>query len=307
MIHDNEPTDQTEEHLIKIVDFCKGWGVQSFCAAGGGEPLISSGTMGMLERIKYHNLDVGLITNGSLLTDEKIKIIAASCRWVGVSVDAATDETFNHVKGLPQSSGMFQKVIDNIRKLGKAVADNETDLCMKFLIHPDNCNEIYGASLLAKQLGCKGIHIRPCGITNLTVTKGKEISFKGHEKTIDEQIEKAHELSDDHFQVYAIRHKFNPDFSPLRKFKRCWAIPMTPTFGADGWMHTCFDMRGRDDLRMCKHNPDPFDVLKFWNTPAHHELIKNIDIDKCCRCTFSLINEGIEKAIIKDKMIRNFP
>jgi sulfatase maturation enzyme AslB (radical SAM superfamily) len=44
----------------------------------------------------YSNgLQNGLITNGSLLTDQSIDIVAKVCRWVGFSMDAATSKTFN--------------------------------------------------------------------------------------------------------------------------------------------------------------------------------------------------------------------
>jgi len=307
MIHDNEPTDQTEEHLMKISDFVKEWGTKSICVAGGGEPLMSDGTMGFLERNKKNGLETGLITNASLFTDEKINIIANTCRWVGISVDAATSETYNLIKGLSQSCDIFTKVRENIRKLGDIVRNTSTDLCMKFLIHPVNCNELYDAARLAKSIWCKGIHIRPCGLDNITVTKEKKLSLAEYSAVVDEQMAKAFTLEDDNFRVFGIRHKFNPDFTPLRKFSRCWSIPMTPTFGADGNMHCCFDRRGCKELIMCKHNPNPWDVLKWWNTPEHHAFVKNIDIEKCPRCTFSVMNEIVEKVIIKDDMYRNFP
>jgi len=58
---------------------------------------------------------------------------------------------------------------------------------------------------------------------------------------------------------------------------------------------------------LCKHDPDPYKLIEFWNSEEHKTIIKNIDINKCPRCTFTAYNEIIEDVIIKDKMCRLFP
>ena len=119
---------------------------------------------------------------------------------------------------------------------------------------------------------------------------------------INEQIEEAQKLETEDFKVYGVRHKFAPNFQPIKKFKKCWTIPMLPTFGADGNVHMCFDMRNRPDFIMCKH----FELEKFWNSEKHKKMVNAIDISTCTRCTFSQYNEAVEKVFIEDNMFRNF-
>jgi len=309
MMHSgNKITDIPEKHLIKLADFFKRWGVNSSCVAGGGEPLLNNGTMSFLERMYVNGLENGLITNGVLLNDEKIDIIAKTCRWVGISMDSATPETFIKVKGI-KNKELYYKVIENLKKLTKRIRDLgvKNDVCYKFLLHPYNANEILDAVKLAKECGVNDFQLRPVGWINLTKTKDKKLDFNGMYENIDKQIEESLKLETKDFHVYGIRHKFNPDLKPKKNFKKCWAIPMLPTFGADGNVHTCFDMRGREDLIMCKHYPDPEEVLKFWNSDKHKEIINNIDIDTCPRCTWTTYNEAVEKVIIDDKMCYKFP
>jgi ssDNA-binding Zn-finger/Zn-ribbon topoisomerase 1 len=82
---------------------------------------------------------------------------------------------------------------------------------------------------------------------------------------------------------------------------------MLPTFGADGNVHICFDMRGRKDLILCSHYPDPREILKVWNTEFHKNMVKNIKVKDCPRCTFGPYNEIAEEVFIKDKMTYRFP
>jgi MoaA/NifB/PqqE/SkfB family radical SAM enzyme len=309
--------DMPEEHMLKLADFFKNWrnaygyGPHSACVAGGGEPLMNKGTPAFLERMHSNGLENGLITNGSLLTDEIIDIIARTCRWVGFSMDAASLETYNHVKGLPSNSKILLKVSQNIRQLTQRVRHYSTkcDVAFKFLMHPDNAHEIYDAACWAKALGCKDFHCRPVGWENLTITKEKDkLYWTDLTDTINKQMKAALAEESQDFHIYGVRHKFSTDFSKGKKnFKRCWAIPILPTFGADGNVHCCFDLRGNPDLIMCKHYPDPTEVLRYWNSEEHKALIRSIDVEKCPRCTFSLYNEAVEKAIIEDRMCYKFP
>jgi MoaA/NifB/PqqE/SkfB family radical SAM enzyme len=314
IIHqDTEEKEMTEGHLINLSDFIASWrdkdgnGPKSACIAGGGEPLMNKNIASLLERMLKNNLESGLITNGSLLNDELIKIIAHTCRWVGFSMDASKSETYNKIKGI--SGDLFFKVQENIRKLNKYIQENslQCETTYKFLIHPNNISEIYDATAIAKDLGCSCIHARPVGWLNLSKIKDKEpLTYNTQE--ISTHIERALSLEDEHFKVYGISHKFTQEkVEPKKNFSRCWAIPILPTFSADGWVYTCFDMRGRKDLRLCRHYPNLEEVAKFWGSEKHVQIIRSIDIKKCPRCTFTIYNELIEKVIIDDKMCRYFP
>ena len=305
-----------EQTLIDIADLLAIWGEntregspRSACIAGGGEPLMNPYLITLLERMYRNKKECGVITNGTLLNDEIIKVLAKTCRWVGVSMDAGTPETWAKMKGVPNDK-VFNKVIENIKKLTAEVKKQGTkcDVSYKYLIHPDNCHEIFKAVELAKSIGIKDFHMRPVGWDNLTITKDKDrLYFEGAYKLIDDQINMALNKETAYFKVYGVRHKFNADFSPVKPFKRCWAIPILPTFGADGYVHTCFDMRGRDDLKLCSFYPDVTEIMRVWNTDNHKNIIKSIDIDKCPRCTFTAYNEIVENVIMNDSMCYKFP
>jgi sulfatase maturation enzyme AslB (radical SAM superfamily) len=305
-----------EEHLIKMADFFMNWGKdteegspKSSCVSGGGEPLMNPYTITFLERMNKNKLETGLITNGSLLTKENIDVISKCCRWVGISVDAGTSKTFNKIKGLPEDSGMFNKVSENIKNLVKAIKDNKTncEVTAKFLLCPDNALEIYQACSLAKNLGVDSFHLRPVGYANVTVMKDKIINYDCYLDLINRQLSSIRELETSSFKVYSIRHKFNNDFTIKKNFSRCWAIPMLPTFAADGKVYNCFDCRGWTNMVLCNHYPDITEIAKIWNTEKHKQMIRDININKCPRCTFGVYQEAIENAILKDKMFINFP
>jgi len=281
------------------------------CVAGGGEPLMNNNTPDFLVHLKTNGIESGLITNGSLIDSRTAEIIAENCRWVGISMDAGTELTYQKIKGLSEHRAyLFEGVISNIEKVVNCVKDsnNKCDVCYKYLLHPLNAREIYKAAELAKSIGVKDFHLRPVGWDNIPKTQNQEApDYQGLYEEIDDQIERAMQLEDENFHFYGIRHKFNPNFTRKINFSCCWAAPLILTFGADGNCHLCFDMRGREDLILCSHDPDPHEVLKHWNTPRHKEMLKNIDVNKCPRCTFGAYNEIVEKVFIQDSMCRYFP
>ncbi|MCK9596409.1 radical SAM protein [Candidatus Pacearchaeota archaeon] len=298
-----------KDHLIKLADFYAEWGVKSSCLAGGGEPLLNPGLKDFLLRLNNNNIAAGLITNGSLLNDELIETIVKTCRWVGVSVDAGTPDTYIKVKGI-KNSNLFDVVIRNIEKLAKEIKRTgyNCDLAYKYLFSPYNAEDIYVAAQLAKQIGVKDFHLRPVGWDNVPKTKNKgKIDYTDKYDLINKEIEQSLLLETDDFHFYGVRHKFKEDFQRNVPFKRCWAAPLVLTFGADGNCHLCFDMRGRKDLILCSHYPDPKEVLKHWNSERHKEIMRNIKVEDCPRCTFGPYNEFVENIFIEDKMCRYFP
>jgi len=304
-----EKHDIPEDHLLRLADFYAEWGVYSTCVSGGGEPFMNKGVGSFLLRLKENGIQPGPITNGSLLNDELIDIIARTCRWIGISMDAGTSETYMKVKGIVNKT-IFDRVVENICKLTKRVKElnTECDVCYKYLLHPINAKEILQAAELAKSLGVKDFHLRPVGWDNVAKTNGKEgPDFNSIMEEINYQIEKAMSLEDLNFHVYGVRHKFQPNFQRKVNFSKCWAAPLILTFGADGNCHLCFDIRGRKDLILCSHYPDPHEVLKHWNSNRHKDILQSIDVKKCPRCTFGPYNEVIEKVFQRDSMCRFFP
>lgn len=293
------------EHLLRLADFYREWGVKSTCVAGGGEPMVNKGFAAFLRRLNKNKIKSGVISNGSLMDKENALAIVESSSWCGISLDAGSREVFQKIKKVD----LFDKVISNVNQLVKLKnsLNSKVEITYKFLLHPWNVQDIYRAAKLAKSLGMNTFHLRPVCWDNLYSQEHNEpINFSNYVEIIEEEIEKAAELEDDNFKFFSVRHKFGDSFERKINFKKCWATPLLATFGADGNVHLCFDVRGKEEWILCRHYPDPHEILKVWGSERHKEIIRNINVDKCPRCTFGPYNEAIENVIIKDKMFRDF-
>ncbi len=312
---DNGSEKMPEDHMLKIADFLGSWGkdtkeghVKAVYVTGGGEPLMNKGTMSLVERLKENSIESAIITNGVFLTDESIDIIVRNCRWIGLSMDANTNNTYNMMKGLPPKANIFEKVIENISKLVKRSEHygSTCDIGFKYLLHPYNIDEIYDAAIRARSLGVRDFHLRPVRYINFEKIKEGTVDFSQRLDFINEQFNKVQELNTKDFHVYGVRHKFKKDLSIKKNFKKCRAIPLEPTFAADGKVYMCFDHRGDEKTVLCNHYPSVEELASIWNSEKHKNMVRSIDVDKCPSCTFSSYNEAVEKIVIRDNMCRNF-
>ena len=293
------PITMPKNQLLEMPKFLKEWGVKSVCVAGGGEPLLHPNIVDFFHALQENDLQVGLITNGIKLDDPEIReVVRDVCRWVGISVDAATSQTFQRVK--KTLVGDFKKVIDNIAWLGKnKLPSGQPQIGLKFLIHHLNYGEMFQFADTAKTLGADDVHFRPVYLPGYNFSPGVR-------KTAEFHLREARKvLEDDNFHIYGILHKFERDWVRAIRFEKCRATPIAGFFAADGVFYNCCDRRGDKDLNLGKFYPyDKF--LEKWGSKEHFEKVKHISPRACPRCTQTITNEIIEKVIIKDEMTINF-
>ena len=320
--------------LRRLADFLPRWGednpdfppgVEAICVAGGGEPLLNPHTPEFIDRVATHGIQVGLVTNGTRLIDAVDAL--SQCTWIGVSVDAATADTFNRLKGLPPGSTALSHITNNIavlmdyaRKHHKRLGSPHPSygVSYKYLLYDrDNIGEMYMAAKLAKEIGCKNIHFRPAGTPWDKIGTPEEITFTPEDiELFQEQIALVLELDDDTFSVYGVTHKFSSQFSRANYFRQCHAIFMTGVVeppkdvenGEDAFiLGLCCDRRGDEKLELVSHTSDFSDINRSWGSKKHWRVHDRIAVaEECPRCTYQPHNEIYEEVILNDSMTYKF-
>ena len=295
-------------HLLRLADAYAEWGVKATCIAGGGEPLCNAEVPGMIARLADVGVESAMITNGVLLYHAVADVLVEHSRFCGVSCDGATRETYAAMRGADH----LPKVQEDIRRLCelKRQRGSRLQVTLKYLIHPYNYLELPVVARMARDLGCDCVHIRPAGLDNVPgvtdPTAQPGFDREGYAKAVNDLIAEAETLAATGFDVRAQREKFGPQLERVIRFDRCRCTPLAGVFGADGWFHLCFSMRGREGYRLARHDPDPQAVIRAWGSDRHSELVRAIDPSRCMRCAFTGYNEFIEQAVCTDAMYRNF-
>lgn len=324
----------SEKSLMEIAEFLPRWGencttwkpgVEAICVAGGGEPLLNSATAPFIDMVVDKGIEVGVVTNGSKIYSNMDTL--SNCTWVGVSMDAGTEEMYNKYKKPPKHKNCFSAVIDNIATLTDYAKRHNNRLgskhpaygvSYKYLLYKENIGEIFAATQLAKKIGCKNIHFRPAGTTwdNLGNAM-KNVNFtKEDVQLFNEQVARALELDDETFNVFGITHKFNSQFDVANYFNKCYAIFMTAVImpdeknqnEIDGFtVGLCCDRRGDSILELASHLSDVENINTLWGSEAHWRIHDRLKIKgECPRCTYQPHNEIYEQVILNDSMTYKF-
>ena len=286
-----------DEHLIKLIEFLGIWGVRAICFGGGGEPSLHTKLGDAIKKTVQGGMKASVATNGIIMRFDAYKL----CRWIGVSLDAATSKTYR----IGRKGDYFKRVIANLEKLC-LIAQKDCAVAYKFLIFDYNQHEIYEACKLAKNLGVRDFHARPADLKHQGMIKQQKNAY-AIEK-INEQFEKCHALENKNFRVFTVTHKFNSDFTPKRKFSQCYASPICIQLCADGNIYLCPDTRHKDEFIIGRHI-DNNGVRQAWGNKRHKELVYKNGADMCSsRCTFSKYNEQCERLAINknDPMCLDF-
>lgn len=128
----------SDELFEKISDECGNYNAL-IRISGGGEPLIAPNMIGQIEYAKKVGARIGLITNGSLITQEKAdRLLAANTDAIEISADAADKDTYAKVR-----TGLnFDRLIRNVKYLVNK--RNETGSTSKIIVSIINQKEIEG-------------------------------------------------------------------------------------------------------------------------------------------------------------------
>lgn len=168
-------------------------GVEKLHPTGTGEPLMAEGFWRIIDELKGKDgPKITFHTNGLLMTERAAeRIMAAPVRHVVVSMDAATEETHQKIRG-----ANFERVKQGVRRLAAAskAANKYIFLQCAMVVMAENYREAPAFVDLAHELGAIGVSfnhlIHPNGTWN--VSRG---DF--HFDYAAQRITKDHPLADD--------------------------------------------------------------------------------------------------------------
>jgi len=177
-------------------------GVKAVILIGGGEPLAHTGTATVISTLGRAGIAIGVVTNGTMIHSQ-LPGLAEYASWVRVSVDAATTETFRTFRPNRKDVSVFDRVIENMRRLA---AVKRGALGYSFLVmvreqdgRPavSNHAEVLQAAELAKDIGCDYFEVKAMfDESHHVVGVAEEVLA-----SVAEQLARARRLQDADFEI----------------------------------------------------------------------------------------------------------
>jgi MoaA/NifB/PqqE/SkfB family radical SAM enzyme len=265
------------EFMKRVIDeisrFCRG-----LIFTGGGEPLYNPHTGEMIKYARQKGIDVGLITNGGLLTKELIKIVIDNCLWVRVSIDAAIEKDYRISHGMDEKE--FSLVWRNVSLLSEE-RDKRNSNCtvgVAYLTNEYFQKRMFMFAQKAKESGVNYAQFRP---------------FHFNKTNVLEEVKRCNEINDEKFKVIASVHKYEQMNKEdwRRDYKICFGHHFATVIAADKNMYLCCHMRGKE--KYCLGNLEKQNFEKLWASERRREVYNHIHFKDCppmCRCdTFNEI------------------
>lgn len=281
--------------IVEILNDCRDMGVGAIQLTGGGEPSVHPGFTQILEDIHDRGLDLALVSNGVRLSASNIEHLARA-KWVRISVDAGTPETYCSVRRV--SPVHWKQATDNIRKLAEAKQPGML-LGVGFVVTKDNYLEIVKGTELAKELGADNIRIS-------AVFQNEDSEyFDGAYSDILSQIAEARALADDKFTVF---DNFGERYSDLRQkapdYGFCGFQQFTTYIGGDMNVYRCCVTSYNEQGLIGSLKEQSFRQL--WESEAKKQNFASFDARSCQRCMFNNKNRVILYAIDPDPQHVNY-
>ena len=289
------PVQKKYTEYIDLLDKLAGWRSHSprsygtthtITYPGGGEPTVLTG----YEHVIEHTIDLGFLcsitTNGSNLDRlldtvpvEKLRKLA----WIGIDIDAGTEDLYEKIRRSLTSKSLFTKVCDNAHGLIQAGVNVD----FKALLNPlnDNDEAMNDLFALVSRLRGRMLYLRPVIINNE--------AYPITQQTIDrlERFGKAYNVS-----YWANQNKTLP-----RNYKKCHQMFHFPVFCADGKIYICCENKGNPNFELTTW--DSGDFRDDWLNKRHWEIYHRTRVEFCQPCRPNINNIHIQNIMDNPKDI----
>lgn len=246
-----------------ILDQAVDFGIKSVTINGGGEPLVNPMSDEIIRYIRKIGLEVGVVTNGTLIDKKLAETLVDTCSWVRISLDASSaDEWANRGKG---NHDQFRSALSGIVRLveTRKLFRTKCKIGIKYLVSTCYYN-VDEALRLAKFLGVDYCQISPI------------IGAADDYADIYRNIKDREDLAISHDQFRCLISGGN------RCYGKCYSSWFTTAVSVDMSVWVCCQTVGKQEFLI--GNLADNTLERIWLSDDHISLVNSIDVTRCIPC-----------------------
>jgi MoaA/NifB/PqqE/SkfB family radical SAM enzyme len=284
--------------ILEILDDAQGMGVGAIQLTGGGEPSIHPEFTQVCQAVIDRGMDLALATNGSVVPDEAIDVLARAT-WVRVSLDAGRADTYQSLRRVKSEVYVdawrtIDRLIEAKHRLGGQVV-----IGIGFVVTRENFREVVTATEMARQHGVDNIRL-----SAVFQPDGADYFSEIHPEAV-ELCRAAKSLETDTFRVF---NNFDHRFEDLElahpNYQFCGIQHFDTYIGADLNVYRCcttaYNRRGLiGSIRERRFR-------ELWESDEKRASFADFDARGCEFCMFNQKNRTIAYAISKNPPHVNF-
>jgi len=297
--HDNLPTGQPSASSRIPLEFAetlpkqmKEAGIPSIELTGGGEPTLWPAFDTLYENLGLNGIEIGLVTNGSTLSDKRAELIRKYGMWCRISMDAATSGIHKIIHRTANND--FERRIENIKKLTKN-KPNTLTVGISFIITQDNFSEVLPAASLYSKLGVD--HLRFSWMYDKEGKAGLQRFEIDHLKKEIAFLQDTYNT--DNFKIFTEADRIDLYSRSNTDFKTCYYQRFVMAIGADSLVYPCCIQKyhkgyGYADIRKQTLS----EIISDINTK---KFMDNLNVKTCNPCWLRNRNKSIGSAVEQPK------
>lgn len=286
------------DKMMEIINDMKNMKVKAVTFSGGGEPLVYPYIEDAMNKVVEAGIDLSIITNGSMLCDEKARILSKA-KWVRISIDSIIPQNYAKIRGIGENA--LNKLLKNIEEFAK-IKEESCELGINFVIGKENYKEISDVAITMKNIGVNHVKFAPL-FSNETE--------KYHENIKDEIIANLNHLSSKlNSEKFKIIDLYSSDFDNYEVFKRTYSRCPIKEFicviAANSKVYFCHDKAYLKNGCVCDLTNQSF--KQGWNSEEVTRKFREFDARETCKqhCVYDSRNVLINSYLDMDTKHINF-
>lgn len=279
-------TDVLKERLTELGKL----GLRSVMYGGEGEPFLHKDIGDIIVHTKRSGIDVGITTNGVLLSTKLAEQILGSTSWIKVSLNAGCAETYSKVHRTKAAD--FDKVFENLAEALRIRQETGATctLGVQTLLLPENANEVELLAAKARDTGLRYVVVKPYSqhLKSRTETY-KDVDYSAFMHLKD----KLGRFNSSTFSVIFREQTMKKMKRTVRGYERCLALPFWSYIDSGGNVWGCSAYLGDDRFRYGNINEQTFEQI--WKGELRRKnlalVAQQLDPEECrMNCRMDEIN-----------------
>jgi len=220
---------------LELLDELAETGLRSILFAGEGEPLLHPDLSTMVLRAKSNGIDVGLFTNGNLLTPEISASILPALTFIRFSFNGGTAESYARVHQV--KAEVFNTTVTAIQHAAnfKKKQRLETAIGAQFVVIPENIESLGEAAATLREAGADYLAVKP--FVQQHQQQGYRLEKPLDPLLLEQHLAAAETYSSETFKVMVRRNAFSE--YGMRRYAHCFGTSFISAVNSAGDLATC--------------------------------------------------------------------
>lgn len=277
-MQDEIPIDKMNEILEDISQI----GVKAITLSGGGEPLQHKNIKEILDKTVECGLDLSLLTNGQLLTDN-IADKLTHAKWIRASIDYFDSTSFKNSRGCNEVA--FNQLTNNIKHFSKYKENCE--LGVNYIITKDNYKHLDESIEFLSSLGIDNVRYSPVWTPDF---------YNYHENIKEEVVESLHKIRENTNITVYDSYNISADITN-RSYEKCYFMQVVPVIGADLNVYNCHNKAYSNDGKIGSIKDRKFSEL--WYSEESKKYFETFNAKDSCnhQCANDKKNKHLHEII----------